>query len=281
MALYVLLPIFNDALTILTGKFHFAGCYTWPQIMSGPNDGALFTSTNLHDASESLCRVARGEGEITMKELTLILVLVFTLCITPGCKKIQGSAEDKSPSPAAQAAAADPKRAVTEASRKLIAANTLSAKVVGVGQVVNITKDVQYVAPDRYHIVFDDEHGARTEMTSIGNETWIRSGDSWDKLEVDESPTSTFRNNFTDEVVAGITDVKFKGEEMLDNIPVLVFSYELVTKVGSFHVTHTIWVDANSGIPVKGLAEYHDTTQQSLTTIFDTKTPVTIERPVK
>ena len=215
-----------------------------------------------------------------MKELTLILLLIFTLCITPGCKKISGSAGDNGPSPAAEAAAADPKGSVVQASRKLIAANSLSGKVVGVGK-LGITKNVQYVAPDRYHIIFDDEHGARTEMTSIGNETWIRSGDSWDKLETEESPTSTFRNNFTDEVVAGISDVKFKGEEMLDNKPMLVFSYNLVTKVGNFPVTHTIWVDQASGLPVKSLAEYRDGNMESLTTTYDAKTPVSIERPVK
>ena len=215
-----------------------------------------------------------------MKELTLILVLVFTLCTVLACKKIKGAEGEIGASPAAAAAAADPKGGVIEASRKLIAANALSAKVVGVGQ-LGITKDVQYVAPDRYHIIFGDETGAKTEMTSIGNETWIRSGDSWDKLETDQSPTSTFRNNFTDEVVSGITDVKFKGEDMLDNKPMLVYSYNLVTKVGNFHVTQTIWVDANSGMPFKALAEYHDTTQESLTTTFDSKTPVTIEPPVK
>ena len=213
-----------------------------------------------------------------MKELTLIVALVITLSLASSCSRTRVAAEV---SPAAQAAAADPKGAVVEASRKLIETKTLSAKVVGHGKVADITKDVQYVAPDRYHIIFDDETGARTEMTSIGNETWIKSGDSWDKLETDESPTSTFRNNFTNEVVAGISDVNFKGEEMLDNKPVLVFSYNLVTKVGNFHVTHTIWVDAESGIPVKSLAEYHDTTQESLTTTFDVTKPVTIEAPIK
>ena len=216
-----------------------------------------------------------------MKDLTLILLLIFTLSLAPACKKIKGADGENGTSPAAAAAAADPKGAVVAASRKLIEAKALSGKVLGVGQVASITKDVQYVAPDRYHIIFDDETGARTEMTSIGNETWIRNGDSWDKLEVDESPTSTFRNNFTEDVVSGITDVKFKGEDMLDNKPVLVFSYDLVTKVGNFQVTQTIWVDEASGIPVKSLAEYHDTTQQSLTTTFDAATPVTIEPPVK
>lgn len=217
-----------------------------------------------------------------MKDLTIILLLIFTLNLAPACKKIRGADGDETgASPAFAAAAADPKGSVVAASRKLIEAKTLSGKVVGVGQVTNLTKDVQYVAPDRYHIVFDDATGARTEMTSVGNETWIRNGDAWDKLETEESPTSTFRNNFTDEVVSGITDVKFKGEEMLDNKPVLVFSYDLVTKVGNFHVTQTIWVDEASGIPVKSLAEYHDTTQQSLATAFDATTPVTIEPPVK
>lgn len=214
-----------------------------------------------------------------MRELTLALVLILSICMATACKKIRGSEGEIGRSPAATAAAADPKGAVVEASRKLIEAKTLSGKVVGVGKVTNLTKDVQYVAPDRYHIIFDDETGAKTEMTSVGNETWIRNGDKWDKLETNDSPTSTFRNNFTEDVVAGITDVKFKGEDTFDNKPVLVFSYDLVTKVGNFHVTQTIWVDEKTGIPLKSLAEYHDTTQESLTTTFDATTPVTIEPP--
>lgn len=212
-----------------------------------------------------------------MKELTLIVVLAFALSVAVGCSKAR--VEAGGPSAAAEAAAADPKGGVIQASKKLIASNTLSAIVIGVGK-LGIKKDVQFVAPDRYHIVFDDESGARTEMTSIGNETWIKNGDAWDKLPGDDSPTSTFRNNFTDEVVETISNVKFKGEEMLENTPTLVYTYDLVTKVGGFHVTQTIWVDQESGLPIKSLAEYHDGNMESLTTTFDTKKPVQIESPV-
>ena len=215
-----------------------------------------------------------------MKELTLILVLVFTLCTAPACKKIKGADGEIGASPAAAAAAADPKGGVVQASRKLIAAKSLTGKVVGVGK-LGITKDVQFAAPDRYHIIFDDETGARTEMISVGGETWIKSGDSWDVLPGDDSPTSTFRNNFSDEVIDGISDVQFKGEDMIDNKPMLVFTYNLVTKVGNFHVSHTIWVDQASGLPVKSIAEYRDGNMETLTTTFDAQTPVSIEPPIK
>src|SRR3982750_2299959 len=119
----------------------------------------------------------------------LIFILILTAGVASGCKALQASESDRPTGPAA-----DPKGVVIAASRKLIALKSLSAIVEGQGQLA-IRKDVQFVAPDRYHIKFDDETGAHVEMLSIGNDTYIRSGDSWNKLAGDDpSPTSTFRN---------------------------------------------------------------------------------------
>src|SRR3982751_2397817 len=165
-----------------------------------------------------------------MKVITLILVLAA--CIASGCANLKPVEAGTATSPEM----ADPKAAVIDASRKLTALKGLSAIVDGTGGKLTIKKDVQYVAPDRYHIKFDDETGAHVEMINIGNESYIRSGDSWDKLPGNEGASSTFRNSFTDDVLETISDVKFEGEDTLNGKPVFVYSYKLATMVAGFPV---------------------------------------------
>jgi outer membrane lipoprotein-sorting protein len=213
-----------------------------------------------------------------MKLQTIILILVLIACAAPACKKISGTETETDMA----TAKAKSKESVIAASKKLNSLPTLSAIVEGEGQLA-IKKDVQYAAPDRYHIVFTDATGARTEMISVGDVTYIKNGEAWDKMPSDISPTSTFRNNFTDDVLPSITDTVFETEETVNGKPALVYSYKLVTKVGNFPVVQRIWVDKSSGIPIKAVAEYRegDSQEKRLTTTFDTDKPVTIELPVK
>jgi hypothetical protein len=228
----------------------------------------------------STCIYAGSLADVAKKGVTmtkLTLILVFIACVASGCTgvKVSGSNTGTAPSNA------DPKAAVIEASKKLIALKAVSAIVEGAGKLA-IRKDVQFVAPDRYHIIFDDETGAHVEMISVGNVTYIRSGDTWSKLAGDDPPpTSTFRNSFTDEVLQSVTDVKFEGEDTVNNKPTFVYSYKLVTMVSSFPVVQRIWVDVSSGIPIKSVAEYTDSQEKTLTTTFDIESPVTIELPTK
>ena len=206
-----------------------------------------------------------------MKKLTLILILVA--CGFTGCKRMQGAETTAKPS------SADPKADVIAASRKLIALKSLSAIVDGTGGKLAIKKDVRYVAPDRYHIKFDDETGAHVEMINIGDDSYMKDGDSWNKLPGHDPASSTFRNSFTDEVLETISDAKFEGEETLNGKPASVYSYKIVTKVAGFPVAHRIWVDKKSGIPIKSVGEYNDSQVKTLTTTFDAEKPVTIDVP--
>ena len=206
-----------------------------------------------------------------MKKLTLILILVA--CGFTGCKKLQGAETN------ARSSSADPKADVIAASRKLTALKSLSAIVEGTGGQLDIKKDVQYVAPDRYHIKFDDETGAHVEMINVGDESYMKDGDSWNKLPGHDPAASTFRNSFTDEVLETISDVKFEGDETLNGKPVTVYSYKIVTKVAGFPIVYRIWVDKNTGIPLKSVGEYNDSQVKTLTTTFDIEKPVTIEVP--
>ena len=208
-----------------------------------------------------------------MKKLTLILIL--SVCAVAGCKKTTAGETELT------AAALDPKDAVIKASRNLTGLKSLSAIVEGTGGELDIRKDVQYSAPDRYHIKFDDGTGAHVEMINIGTDSYILSGDSWDKLPGHDGAESTFRNSFTDEVLETISDAKYEGEETLNGKPVLVYSYKLVTKAVNNSVNHKIWVDKATFIPIKSVGDYGGSQVKTLTTTFDIETPVTIEPPNK
>lgn len=207
-----------------------------------------------------------------MKKLTLVLILVA--CGFTGCKKMQGAETNGRPS------TADPKADVINASRKLIALKQLSAIVDGDGPLA-LKKDVKYVAPDRYQMTFEDENGAHVDMISIGDESYLKDGDSWTKIPGRQALVPSFRNSFTDEVLETISDAKFEAEETLNGKQTLVYTYNLTTKVGNFKVTQKLWVDRTSGVPIKSVAEYAESKEKYLATVFDSETPVTIEPPIK
>ena len=208
-----------------------------------------------------------------MKKLTLVLILIATL--VSGCKtsKVSGSTGDPK-------ASSDPKGAVIEASRKFISLKSLTGKIEAAAETA-FKQQVDYVAPDRYRVVYRDAKGAEAEMIMIGKDAYIKEGDSWKKMQGENSPTPTMRNSFTEEALKSISDVKFLGEESLNGIPALVYSYKLLTVVGNFAVTQKIWVSKSSGLPMKCYVEYSNGAIKTLTTTFDTESPVTIELPSK
>ena len=206
-----------------------------------------------------------------MKKLTLVLIVITT--VVSGC--------NKSPVPGAHTeASSDPKAAVLEASRKFIELKSFRGNIEAVAE-TPYKQQVDYVAPDRYHVVYRDASGAETETIMAGNEAWVKSGDSWNKLKGETSPTPTIRNSWTEEALKSISDAKFEGEESLNGKPVLVYSYKVVTVVGNFATKRKIWVSKSSGIPMKSFVEYSNGPIKTLTNTFDTESPVTIELPSK
>ncbi len=208
-----------------------------------------------------------------MKKLTLVLIFIAT--VVSGCKNSQVSGSEGETK-----ASSDPKAAVIEASRKFIALKSLTGKIEAAGE-KPFKQQVEYVAPDRYHVVYRDAAGAETEMIMAGNDAHVKSGDSWKKLPGDTNPTPTLRNSFTEEALKSISDLKFLGEESVNGMPALVYSYKLMTVVGNFPVNQKIWVSKSSGLPMKCYVEYSNGPIKTLTTTFDTESPVTIELPSK
>ena len=204
-----------------------------------------------------------------MKKLSLVLILFAT--VVSGCvSRSQGDTK----------ASSDSKAAVIDASRKFIALKSLTGKIEAAAE-KPFKQKVEYVAPDRYHVVYRDDAGAETEMIMAGKDAYIKSGDSWKEIPGDTNPTPTMRNSFTEDALKSISDVKFESEESVDGKPALVYSYKLVTVVGNFPVNQKIWVSKSSGLPIKCYVEYSNGAIKTLTTTFDTESPVKIELPSK
>lgn len=203
-----------------------------------------------------------------MKKLTLVLILLSSGALSCA-RQSEGSSAT---------VVADPKGAVIAASHKLAEMKTLIGKIDAVAE-TPYHQDVEFIAPDKYHVAYHDNGGAETEFIIVGQDTYMKSGDAWNKIPAETDPTPTMRNSFTDDVLESITDAKFEGEDTVGSKSTDVYSYHLVTKVGNFHVLQRIWVDKTTGVPVKCYVEYTDGPIKTLTTMFDTDSPVAIEPP--
>jgi outer membrane lipoprotein-sorting protein len=210
-----------------------------------------------------------------MKTKTFILILIAS--VFSGCTGIKVAGPGTASSAAAHA---DPKAEVINASHKFAGLSQLAGKIEADGD-TPFDQQVEFVAPDRYHVHYHDVSGADMEMIIIGSDTYMRSGDSWNKIDGDNSPTPTLRNSFTDDVLESVSDVHYDGEENVGNKPAYVYTYKLVTKVGNFPVTQKIWVAEDSGVPMKSYSVYSNGGIRTLTTVYDTVSPETVEPPVK
>lgn len=213
-----------------------------------------------------------------MKKLALILSIL--LAVSLGCKMagIGGGASSGGSGAAGSSGGSDPKADVIAASQKFIALRSFSAKMDGEGQ-SQIKSQVDYVAPDRYHITYLGGTGAGMEMIVIGNQSFMKTGGKWSKMPGDASAIPTLRDSFTDEGLKSLTDVKFDGDDTVDGKPALAYSYANVTPKGAYPFNAKIWIGKDSGVPLKVYVTYSNGALKEMTVNYDTETPVTIEAP--
>ena len=221
-----------------------------------------------------------------MKRLYLVLLLLaFAVlgCKLPGAIKdlANGGTGGGNPSHGTATGGADPREDVVQASKKFIALPAFSAKMDGVGQ-GEIKSQVDYVAPDRFHIKYLAGNASGMEMIIIGNQTYMKTGDKWSKLPASgNSSMPTLRDSFTEEGLKSLSDVKYEGEDSVDGKPAAVYSYKNVTPVGNYPFTSKIWIGKESGLPMKLFVEYANGTLKNMTVNYDAESPVTIEAPIK
>jgi hypothetical protein len=218
-----------------------------------------------------------------LKLIFLLLALAVVGCKLPGALKdlAGGRAGGSNSSHGTATGGADPKEDVVQASKKFIALPAFSARMDGVGQ-GEIKSQVDYAAPDRFHIKYLAGNGAGMEMIIIGNQTYMKTGDKWSKLPATgNSSMPTLRDSFTDEGLKTLSDVKYEGDDSVDGQSAAVYSYKNVTPVGNYPFDSKIWIGKDKGLPLKLYVEYSNGTLKNMTVNYDSETPVSIEPPIK
>lgn len=213
-----------------------------------------------------------------MKKLTLVFLLIVFVGL--GCKFFD-SLKGAGSGGGSGTSGSDPKADVIAASRKFIDLKSFSAKMDGVGQ-TEIKSQVDYVAPDRFHVKYLAGTGAGMEMIMIGNQTYMKTGGSWSKMPGNTNSTiPTLRDSFTGEGLKTLSDVKYEGSDAVDGKSALVYTYKNVTPKGDFPFTSRMWVAKDTGLPMKIVVDYTNGVLKQMTVNYDTESPVTIEPPIK
>jgi hypothetical protein len=230
-----------------------------------------------------------------MKNYLLLPFAILCFAVL-GCSKITelansiksgSAANSNSSSPnggrsskSASTAGADPKEDIIQASKRFIELPAFSAKMEGMGQ-TEIKSQVDYVAPDRYHVTYLGGTGAGMEKIMIGNQSYMKSDGKWSKFPGNSnSSIPTLRDSFTEEGLKTLSDVKFDGEDTVDGKPALVYSYKNVTPKGDNPFSSKIWVGAQTGLPMKIVVNYDNGVLKQMTVNYDTESKVTIEPPI-
>ena len=220
-----------------------------------------------------------------MKKLALILLVLGFFAV--GCRfgslkdLVSGGASGNSSSSkgSSSTGGSDPKADIVAASKKFIDLPAFSAKMEGQGQ-SEIKSQVDYVAPDRYHVTYLGGTGAGMEMIMMGNQTYMKVAGKWTKMPGKAKAIPTLRDSFTEEGLKTLSDVKFEGDDTVDGKPALLYSYKNVTPVGNYPFSSMIWIGKDTGLPMKIYVEYSNGMLKNMTVNYDTESPVTIEAPI-
>ena len=207
----------------------------------------------------------------------LILVVAVIGCKIPGLSGggLGGSSKGTA------TGGSDPKADVVEASKKFIALPSFKANMEGVGQ-TEIKSQVEYLAPDRFHITYLGGTGAGMELIYIGKDGYLKTADKWSKMPSTGQNIPNLRDSFTEEGLKTLTDVKYEGDDTVNGKSASVYSYKNVTPVGASPFTAKIWVSNDTGVPMKIHAEYpNNPALKYMDVNYDTEAKVTIEPPIK
>ena len=220
------------------------------------------------------------------KLIPVILVLLFVVI---GCKWFGAGKEAtagtnstggaSSSSRGKATASSDPKADVVEASKKFLELPSFTANMEGEGQTA-IKSQVEYVAPDKFHVTYLGGTGAGMEMIWIGKDLYTKTNGKWTKMPGSNASLPTLRDSFTEEGLKTLKDVTFEGEDSVDGKPALVYGYKNVTPQGNYPFTSKIYVSQDTGVPMKIYIEYTNGTLKNMTVKYDTESKVAFEPPV-
>lgn len=175
----------------------------------------------------------------------------------------------------------DPKGEIASATRKFSELPYFSAQMDGTGP-NEIHMKLEYVAPDKYHVSHTGGPVAGSETVIIGKDSFLKMNGKWMKFPGNLGDSiKTMRDQFTEEGLKRLNDVKFLGDDSVDGKPAYAYSYKSNTPVDNTAFTSKVWVVKATGLPAKIEVNYESGKMKTMTVNYDTDTPVSIEPPIK
>ena len=183
-------------------------------------------------------------------------------------------------SDAGAAPSGDARADVIRASRKFLDRESFSAKMVGQGK-NPMQIDLEYQAPDRFHMVHLGSGGTDIESIIIGRDMYMKQGTKWLKLTGSLGQTvPQIRQLFDEKGLESVTDVDYVGEETSGDQKLYKYSYRSEARENvPYPFKSRIWVRADDGLPKKVVIDYEDGDLMSLTIIYDYEKAVDIKPP--
>lgn len=155
--------------------------------------------------------------------------------------------------------------------QKFLAMHTWKARMTSTGGGTSGTQTMEYVAPDRFHMVLQGTQAP--EMYMIGHETWMRIGGECQKLPVSQ-PAANPR-----EMMEHSTDAKIavtKGApEPVDGIPAR--TYMLIVDTQGKQLREKLYVTPGTGLPRR--VEVRADQGMTVIDYFDYGAPITVNNP--
>jgi hypothetical protein len=191
-----------------------------------------------------------------------------------------GPSTDGPANPGKVTSSGDPKADIERASKKFVALPSFSADMNGTGD-NPMHMRLEYVSPDRYHIIHLGGPASGMETIIVGKNTYMKTGGVWRKFPVDVgSSIPNLRESFTEEGLRTMTDVKFEGDDAVGGKPGLLYSYTNTLPKTPTQYTSKIWVSKDTGLPMKILVDYQGGALKQAAITYDTETKLTIESPL-
>ena len=106
---------------------------------------------------------------------------------------------------------------------------------------------LEMVSPDRIHM-----SGSQFEMILIGNTSYVKIGNTWQKMNLPQSvDVNLFNPKSYQTQIQGLPDIKLIGPDTVDGVPTMAYQFGTTLKGQSQSTTTKIWIGIADGFPHK------------------------------
>jgi outer membrane lipoprotein-sorting protein len=207
-------------------------------------------------------------------------MLAVAACSTPPANNTNTNSSSSPGSATPAGTEANLLDTMTEAMKAQFAAKSFRARMESLSEGKNITATVEYVAPDRIHMISNV-----SEMIVVGSNTYVKPvNGSWQKFPMDVNQIiSSFRNPKMIEDLRNGTDARLVGTDTVDGVAVNVYQYTMKNPTG---ITGTsvskVWIATSDNLPRKmeTESEFNGKTSKTHVTYYDYGADIKIEPPM-